>query len=226
MNLDLANEAPSSNFELGSFTGWHRRNNLSPSLRLSVNFFLLPTQQRFSPSSRLFDQKSLPPSQACWSDRKSIKPLRPAASRPDQTRPNSTLRCLNLGTCSSYNTMAPNNSSPCPPLLYPPSSQPAQKTCATCRSPFYLCFHNPSPVHPSVVTPRANINRYGRTGEAAAECVSDDALQHLKTYQYSAVDKSPVSYYILRPYVRPSQPKQPNPCLGRRALAAPACSPR
>lgn len=36
--------------------------------------------------------------------------------------------------------------------------------------------------------------------EAAAECVSDDALQHLKTYQYSAVDKSPVSYYILRPY--------------------------
>ncbi|KAH7027619.1 CDP-alcohol phosphatidyltransferase [Microdochium trichocladiopsis] len=35
---------------------------------------------------------------------------------------------------------------------------------------------------------------------AAAECISDDALIHLKSYQYSAVDKSPVSYYILRPY--------------------------
>ncbi|KAI3399956.1 hypothetical protein diail_5112 [Diaporthe ilicicola] len=36
--------------------------------------------------------------------------------------------------------------------------------------------------------------------EAAAECVSEDALVHLKSYKYSAVDKSPVSYYILRPY--------------------------
>ncbi|KXX82260.1 Cholinephosphotransferase 1 [Madurella mycetomatis] len=36
--------------------------------------------------------------------------------------------------------------------------------------------------------------------QAVAECVSDDALIHLKSYKYSAVDKSPVSNYILRPY--------------------------
>ncbi|KAL2255897.1 hypothetical protein VTK26DRAFT_2512 [Humicola hyalothermophila] len=36
--------------------------------------------------------------------------------------------------------------------------------------------------------------------QAIAECVSDDALIHLKSYKYSAVDKSPVSHYILRPY--------------------------
>lgn len=37
---------------------------------------------------------------------------------------------------------------------------------------------------------------------AAAECVSDEALSHLKTYKYSSVDLSPVSKYILGPYVR------------------------
>jgi hypothetical protein len=37
---------------------------------------------------------------------------------------------------------------------------------------------------------------------AVAECISDDALIHLKSYKYSSVDKSPVSHYILRPYVR------------------------
>ncbi|KAJ9151862.1 Cholinephosphotransferase 1 [Pleurostoma richardsiae] len=36
--------------------------------------------------------------------------------------------------------------------------------------------------------------------KAAAECISEDALKHLKSYKYSAVDKSPVSHYILRPY--------------------------
>ncbi|KAJ2995202.1 hypothetical protein NUW58_g1349 [Xylaria curta] len=36
--------------------------------------------------------------------------------------------------------------------------------------------------------------------KAAAECVSEDALIHLRSYKYSAVDKSPVSNYILRPY--------------------------
>ncbi|KAL2171145.1 hypothetical protein VTG60DRAFT_3660 [Thermothelomyces hinnuleus] len=36
--------------------------------------------------------------------------------------------------------------------------------------------------------------------QAAAECVSDEALIHLKSYKYSAVDKSPISNYILRPY--------------------------
>ncbi|KAJ8120812.1 hypothetical protein O1611_g10268 [Lasiodiplodia mahajangana] len=35
---------------------------------------------------------------------------------------------------------------------------------------------------------------------AVAECVSDEALIHLRSYKYSAVDKSPVSNYILRPY--------------------------
>ncbi|KAF4917527.1 putative CDP-alcohol phosphatidyltransferase class-I family protein [Colletotrichum viniferum] len=35
---------------------------------------------------------------------------------------------------------------------------------------------------------------------AAAECISDDALIHLKSYKYSAVDKSPISNYILKPY--------------------------
>ncbi|KAI1477046.1 hypothetical protein K445DRAFT_19026 [Daldinia sp. EC12] len=35
---------------------------------------------------------------------------------------------------------------------------------------------------------------------AVAECISDDALIHLKSYKYSAVDKSPISNYILRPY--------------------------
>ena len=38
--------------------------------------------------------------------------------------------------------------------------------------------------------------------KAVAECISDDALIHLKAYKYSSVDESPVSYYILRPYVR------------------------
>lgn len=38
--------------------------------------------------------------------------------------------------------------------------------------------------------------------KAAAECISDDALIHLKSYKYSSVDKSPVSKYILGPWVR------------------------
>ena len=40
------------------------------------------------------------------------------------------------------------------------------------------------------------------TGSAAAECVSEEALAHLKSYKYSSVDKSLTSYYILRHYVR------------------------
>ncbi|KAI1170912.1 CDP-alcohol phosphatidyltransferase [Nemania sp. FL0916] len=35
---------------------------------------------------------------------------------------------------------------------------------------------------------------------AVAECVSEEALIHLRSYKYSAVDRSPVSNYILRPY--------------------------
>jgi hypothetical protein len=38
---------------------------------------------------------------------------------------------------------------------------------------------------------------------AKHECVSEDALQHLKTYKYSSVDKSFISRYILKHYVRP-----------------------
>ena len=36
--------------------------------------------------------------------------------------------------------------------------------------------------------------------KAAAECLSEDALVHLKSYKYSSVDKSLTSYYILQPY--------------------------
>ena len=43
----------------------------------------------------------------------------------------------------------------------------------------------------------------GHTETAKHECVSDDALQHLKSYKYSSVDKSFISRYILKHYVRP-----------------------
>lgn len=39
-------------------------------------------------------------------------------------------------------------------------------------------------------------------GEAAHECVSEEALVHLKSYKYSSVDKSFISNYILKHYVR------------------------
>lgn len=48
---------------------------------------------------------------------------------------------------------------------------------------------------------KADVGYGPETEEAAAECVSEDALVHLKSYKYSSVDKSPVSHYILRPYV-------------------------
>lgn len=38
-------------------------------------------------------------------------------------------------------------------------------------------------------------------GDAFHECVSEDALVHLKTYKYSSVDKSLISRHILRHYV-------------------------
>jgi hypothetical protein len=41
-----------------------------------------------------------------------------------------------------------------------------------------------------------------RTGAAASECLTDEALSHLKTYRYSSVDLSPLSNYVLRHYVR------------------------
>jgi hypothetical protein len=45
----------------------------------------------------------------------------------------------------------------------------------------------------------ANIWRTLET--AAAECVSEEALVHLKSYKYSSVDKSLISNYILKHYV-------------------------
>ncbi|ODA79481.1 hypothetical protein RJ55_05074 [Drechmeria coniospora] len=39
---------------------------------------------------------------------------------------------------------------------------------------------------------------------AIAECISDEALIHLKSYKYSSVDKSPISKYILGPWLPPS----------------------
>ncbi|CAD6576765.1 MAG: hypothetical protein ASARMPREDX12_008000 [Alectoria sarmentosa] len=39
-----------------------------------------------------------------------------------------------------------------------------------------------------------------KKSEAAAECVSEEALVHLKSYKYSSVDKSLISHYILRHY--------------------------
>jgi len=52
----------------------------------------------------------------------------------------------------------------------------------------------------NVTEHRLNIGNL--TGTAVHECVSDEALSHLKTYQYSSVDKSYISRYILKHYVR------------------------
>lgn len=41
----------------------------------------------------------------------------------------------------------------------------------------------------------------GGVGMAQSECLSEEALAHLKTYKYSSVDKSPVSKYIMKHYV-------------------------
>ncbi|OAA80982.1 sn-1,2-diacylglycerol cholinephosphotransferase [Akanthomyces lecanii RCEF 1005] len=43
-------------------------------------------------------------------------------------------------------------------------------------------------------------NMVPNTRKAQIECISDDALIHLKSYKYSSVDKSPVSKYILGPW--------------------------
>jgi hypothetical protein len=40
------------------------------------------------------------------------------------------------------------------------------------------------------------------------DSLSDDALLPLKSYKYSAVDKSPISNYILRHYVRTLEPRR------------------
>jgi ethanolaminephosphotransferase len=45
------------------------------------------------------------------------------------------------------------------------------------------------------------------TEKATHECISDDALIHLRSYKYSSVDLSPVSKYILAPWVRAQNPR-------------------
>ena len=45
---------------------------------------------------------------------------------------------------------------------------------------------------------------------ASHDCVSDEALSHLKSYKYSSVDRSLLSHYLLNPYVRRSQVKDWN----------------
>ncbi|PMB71055.1 hypothetical protein BM221_003519 [Beauveria bassiana] len=52
-------------------------------------------------------------------------------------------------------------------------------------------------------------NMVPNTRKAQIECISDDALIHLKSYKYSSVDKSPVSKYILGPWVRFPAPRLP-----------------
>jgi ethanolaminephosphotransferase len=49
-----------------------------------------------------------------------------------------------------------------------------------------------------------------RAETARHECVSEDALQHLRTYKYSSVDKSFISRYILKHYVRSLPPAHRN----------------
>lgn len=72
---------------------------------------------------------------------------------------------------------------------------------------------------PSLPSMSANDAPARVKGEAVAECVSDEALIHLKSYKYSAVDKSPISHYILRPYARLPAPPPPPPALRRAAIA-------
>lgn len=49
--------------------------------------------------------------------------------------------------------------------------------------------------------PRKSLLMPLRIETAKHECVSEDALQHLKSYKYSSVDKSFISRYILKHYV-------------------------
>ncbi|KAH8734555.1 CDP-alcohol phosphatidyltransferase-domain-containing protein [Ilyonectria robusta] len=57
-----------------------------------------------------------------------------------------------------------------------------------------LPLFNPTSSNPS------GRNMAPNTKSAVAECISDDALVHLKTYKYSSVDLSPVSKYVLGPF--------------------------
>ncbi|CAM1504676.1 Fc.00g022670.m01.CDS01 [Cosmosporella sp. VM-42] len=45
-----------------------------------------------------------------------------------------------------------------------------------------------------------SLTRFLGVEQAVAECISDEALSHLKSYKYSSVDLSPVSKYILGPW--------------------------
>lgn len=219
MKLNL----PNLEFGSGLSQAGNRCNNLSPSLRLSVllSFFLFSFQQQHLFSKfQFFERQPLSFPQACWSDRK-LKPKlgRPAAS---STRPDSLAASI-WGPAAATTPWLPTTAVRVPlcscPTITQRLAQPAE------ASPF-LCFQRPRPDQSDPVLWHRELTQVVMvTEEAAAECVSDDALQHLKTYQYSAIDKSPVSYYILRPYVCPSQPNQHDTCLGSRTLAGPVCSP-
>lgn len=78
-------------------------------------------------------------------------------------------------------------------------------------SPFYPnpSQHRNPQWHPPKVRPRPLIfifripaDDLRNKEEAAHECVSEEALAHLKSYKYSSVDKSLISNYILKHYVR------------------------
>ena len=58
---------------------------------------------------------------------------------------------------------------------------------------------------PSPIRPQARPDPFSYlTEKGTIDCISDDALIHLRSYKYSSVDKSPVSKYILGPWVRHS----------------------
>ncbi|KAM0562991.1 hypothetical protein ACHAPJ_001834 [Fusarium lateritium] len=57
-----------------------------------------------------------------------------------------------------------------------------------------LPLYNPSATDPD------GTNMAPNTKKNVAECISDDALVHFKSYKYSSVDLSPVSKYVLGPF--------------------------
>lgn len=65
--------------------------------------------------------------------------------------------------------------------------------------------HGSGPPIDSLLPTVTDANLRVLAGMAAHECVSEEALVHLKSYKYSSVDKSLISKYILRHYV-PSTP--------------------
>lgn len=63
-------------------------------------------------------------------------------------------------------------------------------------------LENPPGFGPFQAATISRLTFWSHTETARHECVSPEALQHLKTYKYSSVDKSFISRYILKHYVR------------------------